>query len=311
MIAIDTSFKHRLYDLCEVQQILAAYQALFPIGEITPALRAYWDWERARPWSSLTTNFHSATVDSLRALHDASLEIESRARAGFLSASDKGFELKAASQRHGVGFSIGVNPWTDNLLWRTFDPAPGAGREHLVVVVGHNWYPVGAGLDPESPMLDQGLHHTAKYHGPCPEAFFKPQRNAPTVFFLNLFPDFTAPDARKLGQIKDTNALSYPDCVKGLTEVLRVLAPKFERTSVISWGGATWDHMRPVAEPLVGKIGVKKNARSAPGRILKFLGFDYLAMSHPSMPNQVDEHLRRGFAALGLGRPMFELKRAA
>jgi hypothetical protein len=66
--------------------------------------------------------------------------------------------------------------------------------------------------------------------------------------------------------------------------------------------------MHALVAPKVKKIGVKKNAESNPGRVLKFAAHNYLPISHPPMPNQVMEHLRLGFAALGLGRPMFDLK---
>ncbi|HZY17023.1 MAG TPA: hypothetical protein VFE82_01000 [Ramlibacter sp.] len=306
MVTDTIRIKHRLYDRAHVAQILAGYRTLFPSGEITPALRSYWGWDRKRAWSHLTTDFHAATPDKLLALHETSVNIERQCRAGGMTATEKGRQLVAAAESEGVGFSVGVNPWTDNLLLRTFDPS--AAHRRLVVVVGHDWYPLGAGKDPESPMLDQGLHWTPKYQGPCPEAFFNSTKNNPTVFFINLFPDFRAPGNTKIGAIKD-GLLSYGQCVEGLQEVLRILAPKFERTSVISWGGEAWRHMAPLAKPQTRKVGVKKNAQAYPGRLLEFAGHEYLAMSHPSMPNQVAEHLRIGFAALGLGRPMFEIRR--
>jgi hypothetical protein len=299
--------KHRIYEPAEAEQILTAYRTLFPVEEITPALRTYWGWDRERAWSHLTTDFHAATVEKLLTLHKASVNIERRCRAGELTATEKGRLLVAAAASQSVGFSLGVNPWTDNLLWRTFDPV--GARRRLVVVVGHDWYPLGAGQDPESPMLDQGLHWTPKYHGPCPEAFFNSTKNDPTVFFINLFPDFRASGESKMGVIKDS-ALRYADCVEGLQEVLRILTPKFEQTSVISWGGEAWRHMLPLTKSQTRRIGVKKNAEADPGRLLQFAGHKYLAISHPSMPNQVEQHLRLGFAALGLGRPMFDLRRS-
>jgi hypothetical protein len=300
---------HRVYELAEVEQILTAYRTLFPLDEVTAGLRTYLGWDRSRAWSQLTTDFHMATPEKLHALHLAAVEIELRSRANELTVGDKGRKLAAAAISEGVGFSIGFNPWTDNLLWQTFDPSPNVSRRRLVVVVGHNWYPLGAGADPESPMLDQGLHRTPRYQGFCPEAFFSSEKNDPTVFFMNLFPDFLEPGSNKLGSIKDSNSLSYSECVEGLEEVLRILAPKFETTSVISWGTEAWVHMRPSAEPLIKKVGVKKQAQANPGRLFKWRGHDYLPMSHPSMPNQVEEHLREGFAAMGLGCPRFDVIR--
>lgn len=300
--------KHRVYERQEVEQILTAYRTLFPANEITPALRAYWGWDRKRAWSHLTTDFHTATPDKLLALHEASVAIERQSRSGQMTPGGKARLLVAAAETQGVGFSLGLNPWTDNLLWRTFDPL--CARRRLVVVVGHDWYPIGAGKDPESPMLDQGLHWTPKYQAPCPEALFSPIKNDPTVFFINLFPDFRAPGRSKIGAIEDGD-LQYAECVDGLQESLRILAPKFEHTSIISWGGEAWRHMAPLSKPQTrNKIGVKKNAESDPGRLLEFAGHPYLAMSHPSMPNQVKSHLRLGFRAMGLGPPMFDVRRS-
>lgn len=303
-------FKHNTYTPSQAGHILHAYRALFSEREITPALRSYLGWDRAasRPWAFLTTDFHAATPAQLQALHDTSIAIEARWRAGELSTSARGAALVAASKAVGVGFSMGLNPWTDNLLLRTFDPQAPRWPRRLIVLVGHDWYPVGAGIDPESPMFNQGLHLHTKYHGACPQAFFAhgDDDDAPAIFFLNLYPDFRTPLEGKTGAMKGM-ALSYPQCVQGLKEIVRILAPKFEQVSIISWGDKPWRHMRVLAAPAAPNVGVKKNAMANPGRVLSFAGHSYLPISHPSMPNQVPEHLYTGYAALNLGLPLSQM----
>lgn len=307
-------FKHGTYTPSQIDHILQAYRSLFPPDETTPALRSYLGWDRAasRPWAFLTTDFHIATPEQLQALHDASIAIEVRWRAGELNKAARAAALIAASKAIGVGYSMGLNPWTDNLLLRTFDPRARRWPRRLIVLVGHDWYPVAAGTDPESPMINQGLHLHTKYHGACPQAFFAHDHgdDAPAIFFLNLYPDFRTPLEGKIGAIKGM-ALSYPQCVQGLREIVKVLERKFEQVSIISWGDKAWRHMRPLATPAAANLGVKKNAMAHPGRVLSFAGHGYLPISHPSMPNQVAEHLCTGFAALNLGLPLSQIAQAA
>ncbi len=303
------TIKHRQYKQAEVEQILVAYRTLFPQDDITSALRTYWGWGRPRQWSYVTTDFHAATYDRLLALHQSSMEVEKRWRAGELTQQAKGEELVAAARRNEVGYSIGVNPWTDNLLWRTFDP--GLPRQDLVVIVGHDWYPIGAGDDPESPMLDQGLHHTERYRTWCPESFFRQQKNDPVILFLNLFPDFRVPGARKTGRLSTRKGyLSYAACMDGLKEVLRIVSPKFERTSVISWGSEAWQAMSPLVDGEPVSRGIKDQQKLATGKLLRVVGTPYFPMAHPSFgTNHSKQHLRVGYAAMGLGKAEFDVQR--
>lgn len=119
------------------------------------------------------------------------------------------------------------------------------------------------------------------------------------------------PTEEKTGKFKLDRALTYETCVQGRLEVVRILKPKFDRTSIISWGTQPWDHMRRLVSTAPKKVGVKKRAESSPGELLDFAGVRYLPISHPSMPNQVDEHLRLGFRNLQLGRPEFDRRRQA
>lgn len=106
----------RPYHRAEVEQILTAYRTLFP--EAT-ALATYWDFGRKRPWSCLTTDFHRATPESVAAF-DESVRKLAIAQTDPLS---RGEALRDLSLAHGVGYSLGISPWTDDLLLGTFTAA--------------------------------------------------------------------------------------------------------------------------------------------------------------------------------------------
>jgi hypothetical protein len=294
----------RIYNSDQIEHILQSYRHLFPRAEMTPALATYWDYGRQRPWSDITTDFHAATHERLLELHSRSLEIEKLN----LAPSEKGESLRAVARDLGVGFSLGVCPWSDNLLLNTFDPRKP--RRDLVVIVGHDWYPIGAGTLSESPVYDQGLHHTEKYRRWCPGSFFRRIPNDPVIFFLNLYPDFRPPTASKMGALP-RDSYPYPACVNGLKEVLRILKPKFERTSVISWGKPAWEAMSPLVdgEPIIRSITVQQKQRA--GHILSIGGVSYFPMAHPAFgSNHYKEHLRIGYRQLGLGVAEFDLPAA-
>ncbi|MCG5078798.1 uracil-DNA glycosylase family protein [Paraburkholderia tagetis] len=291
----------RIYNQNEVDQILECYRNLFPEGEITPALAAYWDFGRRRVWSDITTNFHTARYTTLLDLHSRSCEIVEHP----LTAEEKGETLRNIARDLQVGFSLGVCPWTDNLLLNTFDPLKP--KKDLVVIVGHDWYPIGAGVLPESPLYDQGLHHTPKYRRWCPESFFRQVKNDPVIFFMNLYPDFRPPEAKKTGPLP-RDSYSYTACMEGLREVLGVLKPKFDRTSIISWGKPAWEAISPLIDDGPIRHSIKVQQKIGKGRLLSIGGTPYFPMAHPSFSsNQDKEHLRIGFDRLHLGLAGFDL----
>ena len=257
--------------------------------------------DRDRPWSFITTDFHRADADRLIELHQRSTLISER---GF-SKEDRGEALREASRVLDVGLSLGVCPWTDNLLIETYDPS--APHRDLVVLVGHDWYPIGESLPLESPLWIQGLHHVDKYRRWCPESFFARDRNRPVIFFLNFYPDFRRPGASKTGVLRERDGcLPYWECMDGLKEVLRLLTPKFERTSIISWGAPVWSALRELVDGGVRRRQLGE--QQATGGLLSIAGHPYLPMAHPSFgTNQRKPYLQAMYGQLGLGRPGFEL----
>jgi hypothetical protein len=288
------------YSSSELEAILERYRILFPKRSITPELRAYWDWVGEREWSGVTTDFHSATPEQLQTLHERSLNIE----AGGLSMQAKGEALRQAARHVGVGFSAGVCPWTDNLLLETFNPQIRSGD--LVVLVGHDWYPIGAGVLPESPLYNQGLGQAKRYRHWCPESFFGDTPNRPTLFFLNFYPDFRPPAWPKKGPLHPGH-YPYNRCLDGLKEVLRILTPQFKRTSVISWGSPAWTSLAPLVDGGPIRRTITQQQKEKPGAILSLGGSPFLPMAHPSMgSNHHKPHLREGYRQLGLGGAPFD-----
>lgn len=294
----------RAYRPDEVEQIITAYRELFPVSEITPALRSYWGLERKRPWSYITTDFHQAAARTLLMLHEESAAITARR----LNKQAQGEALRTASQRLGVGFSIGVCPWTDNLLFETYKPR--SAWHELIILVGHDWYPIGESPPLESPLWVQGLHHVPKYQRYCPTSFFGPPEKRPVILFLNFYPDFRRPGAPLKGLMPQrNNSLPYSGCMAGLKEILRILRPKFARTRIISWGTA-WSAMSQLVDggPITRKIVDQQN--EATGEVLSVDGVPYFPMAHPSFgTNQNKAHLLSGYANLGLGLPEFAVKK--
>src|SRR5689334_7512402 len=107
------------YSQSEVAPLLDAYRRLFPLRELTEEIRGYWGLNRPthRPWALLCTDFHTADPTKLgefdRHLH--SLHFHE-------SPCDAAKQLQHAVNEYGVGCSIGISPWTDYLLHKTFDP---------------------------------------------------------------------------------------------------------------------------------------------------------------------------------------------
>ena len=194
------------YDRNQVDQILDAYRTLFPStgGELS----RYWDGNRLREWSYVTTDLHSATYDKLADLHARTLNIDADKTLGI---HEKGEALRKASRESGVGFSLGICPWTDNLLYETYAPE----KDRLIILLGHDWYPIVPIDRPNSdlPLGVEGLHRVPEYKTAAPQLVFTNQ--SPVVLFLNLYPDYRPPGARTTGPFPN-GSYSYADCLRGV-----------------------------------------------------------------------------------------------
>lgn len=290
------------YDRNQVKNILEAYRTMFPAtgGELT----RYWDTDRNREWSYITTDFHSATYDKLADLHDRTIKIDQVTR---FSKAEKGEALRKASRDCGVGFSLGICPWTDNLLHETY----ASGKDKLIILLGHDWYPIVPINRSYSdlPLGIEGLHHVPQYKTAAPELVFT--NESPVVLFLNLYPDYRPPGARTTGPLPK-GAYSYKDCLLGLDAVIASVSSRFKSINIISWGANTWGALRERVTHEGKPNGIMNQARKQNGKVLKFNSSNhqlpYLPMAHPCFDSNFrrDFHLRHvfdGFAAMGLGRP--------
>ncbi|MFG6412700.1 hypothetical protein ACG02S_02190 [Roseateles sp. DC23W] len=288
-----------LYLESQFQKITCAYSHIF--SNLTPGFEGYLDFGRSRPWSFLTTDFRRVSYARSLELHKRSEAIHSSRD----SAEAKASALSNASRELETGFSVGICPWTDSLLLETFDSK----KDELTIVVGHDWYPVGAGVLAESGLHVQGLHYTPKYQHWCPAGFFDPKHPSVTLF-LNLYPDYRGPLAAKTGKIPKGGGLTYAQCVAGFQELLRSLNKQYKRVQIVSWGAYVWNEFAPYVADLGSMKNLKAQMAASMGRPLKLFERDYLPMAHPSFAsNHNRAHLSEGFRALGLGTPGFAGRR--
>ena len=275
---------------------------MFP--EIGGELLRYWDTNRKREWSYVTTDFHSATYDRLEGLNDRTIKIDENTA---LTKAEKGEALREASREFGVGFSLGICPWTDNLLHKTF----ALGKDRLIILLGHDWYPIVPIDRPNSdrPLEIVGLHQVPKYKPAAPQLVFT--EKSPVVLFLNLYPDYRPPGSRTTG-ILPKSAYSYEDCLLGLDAVISSVKSRYQSIDLISWGANTWGALRERVTHGVKQKGIMNQAREQGGEVLKFntssIELPYLPMAHPSFDSNFRRdfhrrHVSDGFSAMGLGRP--------
>lgn len=187
------------YSSDQVTQILHAYRSIFPT--ITADLENYWGLQRERPWSYVTTNFHSATFEKLQALQERAWEIDNLS----LTQEARGIALRDAALKMDVGYSIGISPWTDNLLARTYSDS----KDSVVILLGHDWYPIVTGDSPSGTPLksSDSLHTVERYWPGAPEAVM----DGTTVgLFINLYPDYRPPGDSKCGNL-NKYGYSYED----------------------------------------------------------------------------------------------------
>jgi hypothetical protein len=61
------------YTDAQVEELLRVYRRLFPrdAGRGWSEVAAYWDFARSRPWSCLTTDFHTVTPAQISAFDSA------------------------------------------------------------------------------------------------------------------------------------------------------------------------------------------------------------------------------------------------
>lgn len=291
-----------IFSAAEVSRIQHAYRAIFP--KLTPALAEYWDRQRRRSWSCLSTDFHTATYESLLALHYRVEEID---RQTDLAVVTKGELLRAASVACDTGFSVGICPWTDHLLGETYSDD----HDSVAILLGHDWYPIvtADARQSESPLRNNvGLRYSESYWPAVPAAILAGE----TVgLFFNLYPDFRPPGDAKCGPLKNYG-YSYAQCLVGLDAMVESIARRFKTIKLISWGSNVWEALLPRLAGVKPGTLLSDQVQALPGQPLQIhLGgqyLPYLPAMHPSHPGNFFRayhlrHIKAGFMAMQLGDP--------
>ena len=234
------------YSVDEVNQILDIYRRLFPATD--GALAAYWDYERRRPWSLLTTDFHRDDLPSIIAFDSAVRKFETEVWERYSpsellnSVADQiivARRFRELTIAHRTGYSLGICPITDDLLFRTFSKT----TTRVVILLGHDWYPIVTTLpDGRTPTLPvppfkRSSILSEKNYEPAVRPLTTVRDCA--ILFLNLYPDFRGPGEKKLGSLGD-----YTPWVNGFIAVCESIAERFELAGVISWGDHVWKELR-------------------------------------------------------------------
>lgn len=239
------------YSESEVEAIQKNYRHLFSIHR--KELEQFWyPPDEGFDWLCLTTSLNPApTYRQFQAL-DADL-----ADLKQVSKSPEpdiiGSELAALAKKHGVGYSIGLNPWADYLLYSADQTAM---FQEVVVIVGYNWYPLvmtNKAL-PNSPLYkDNPLTFRNGSYAFAFESFLH-DGQPPLIFFTNIFPHFLeagkpaqkglSPSQRKLvgGDVGMRN---------GLIQTLEAINPDIRLRGLVTLGG---NALTPLTGKKVGEF---------------------------------------------------------
>jgi hypothetical protein len=289
-----------IYTPQRVARIQHAYRSIFP--KITPELADYWGLDRQRPWSCLTTNFHDTNFAQLESLHRRAGEID---RMG-LSFDAKGQALREASMALGVGYSIGICPWTDNLLERTYSDD----KKSVVILLGHDWYPIVPDERPAGTplMSNDSLHGVERYWPGAPEAVLEGRA---VGLFVNLYPDYRPPGDPKCGSLHKYG-YSYAQCLTGLDAMVSEVSKRFEHVQLVSWGSNVWSALAPRVHGERTGILLSEHVRERAGSVqtieLGGKSVPYLPLMHPGHWGNFGRayhlrHVKAGYASMQLGLP--------
>ncbi len=266
------------YTVSQVSHILDAYKSLFPSTE--GELENYWDYGRTRTWSCLTTNFHKIGIETIQSFDAAVRQID----VAGLSHQRLGERFKDLSRQYKVGYSLGISPWTDDLLLQTFSEK----TKFVVIILGHDWYPIvtnskGKPRPPDSPLQRCAISDSPVYKDAIPNSLYAVENCA--ILFMNLYPDFRPPDSPKTGPLGD-----YGEWAKGLEAVCKSISQQYCVVSVISWGGHVWEALRSKLDTEWQQLGIMaavdrqyKHEQGAPTDLhLGGTNIPYYAFAHPS-----------------------------
>lgn len=222
------------YTIPEAQHILGAYRTVFSDHSLSVSVYLDIGPQRQREWSCLTTNFYDVTLDAIeqfdRAVRNANINE--------MPKNDLGQYFRQLSIEHNIGYSLGISPWTDYLLHKSFTPE----LKKIVIILGHDWYP----LIPENLQIWDSINPplrqcpiTGSYDEAIPNLF---KNGEFILFFMNLFPDFREPFASKTGSLG--NADFYKPFVEGFEAVCDAIAENYEIAALIVWGSDVWTALK-------------------------------------------------------------------
>ena len=196
---------------------------------------------------------------------------------------------KRLSKDHKIGFSLGISPWTDDLLLKTYR----ADRKKIFVILAHDWYPIVTAetrgrraYAARSPLEQDSIY------APSNRGYGKamPEIKDAIVLFLNFNPDFRPPLSSTQGPMSRDE-----ECLPGLHALFTSLSAEFQVVGMFSWGGDAWSLLRAHAEPPAdcevkladcGVMGVEKRGGGEPMRLTfgesgNRRTFLYWAFAHP------------------------------
>jgi hypothetical protein len=268
----------RNYTVSQINHILNAYKSLFPSTE--GELASYWDYGRTRPWSCITTDFHRVSIETIQAFDAAVRQIGDTG----LSHQILGQRFKGISRQYNVGYSLGISPWTDDLLLRTFSER----TKFVVIILGHDWYPIvvnakGKLVVPTPPLQQCSILDDPVYSDAIPNSLCKVEDCA--VLFMNLYPDFRPPDSDITGALDN-----YRKWIKGLEAVCKSISQQYCLVCAISWGEHVWKAVRSHLSIEWQQLGIMAAAnrqyKHEQGKPLDLhlggIRIPYYAFAHPS-----------------------------
>lgn len=217
------------YSKSEVAAILGAYRSLFP--RVGSDLSRYWDHSRSRSWSFLTTDFHAVDFGEFEGFSRSVREVAGN------EPETIGQRLRELSKASGIGYSLGISPWTDDLLLRTFSER----ERKIIIVLGHDWYPIvtrDLGYKAGAPLDRFSIYDEPAYGAAVPKD------TGAIVLFLNLYPDFRAPGMDQVGSLGD-----YGPWLKGMDALFEDLSSDREVVGMLSWGKHVWEALQPRLAP--------------------------------------------------------------
>lgn len=262
-----------IYNEADFGIIVERYGRL--LGDGNAALDEFLDLDRTRDWSVLTSDFRNITFAQATAFHEEVVKLSDANRDA--KAADLGARLAALARQSGIGFSLGLSPWTDSLLLKTFSDA----TRRVIIILGHDWYPIVTPTSSTgryaamSPLFRQCME--SEYPAGIPAEFLN--KRSCGVFFLNLYPDFRAPGGSTQGV---TTARNF---TKAFSACCEAIARNYEIACIVSWGSHVWDALRRNSRSLAGKTseGIAAAALAGPHLLdINGVSHQYFPFTHPS-----------------------------